>query len=104
MAHHVLAVMSAAKDGRDAEYDQWYESTHMAEMLAIPGIVAGRRLVASPLSPGAPPARYLTEFDIDADDPRSVLAEMARRSQSGEMSMTDAVDPGQVHIWIFERR
>ncbi len=104
MTHYVLAVMSAAKEGRDDEYNQWYDSRHMDEMLAMPGIVSGRRLQVAPGSPGTPPARYLTEFDIDADDPQTVLGEMARRAQSGEMSVTDAVDQSQVHIWIFERR
>jgi hypothetical protein len=104
MPHYVLAVTSAAAQGRDDDYNDWYDTYHFKEMLEIPGIVGGRRLQVSPMSPHQPPARYLAEYDIEADDPATVMAEMNRRVQGGEMRMTDSLDVSQVQIWVYERR
>jgi hypothetical protein len=104
MKHYVLAVTSSAQEGRDADYNEWYDAYHMNDMLAVPGITSGRRLQATPGSPNPPPARYLAEFDIEADDAHAVVADMLQRFQSGEMSMTTALDQSSVQIWLYERR
>jgi hypothetical protein len=98
---HILLVTSAAQAGREAEYDQWYDSTHLADICSIPGVVSGRRFDAAPASPSPTPARCLAIFEIEADDPLSVLAEMNRRASSGEMSVSAALDPAAVQMWLY---
>jgi hypothetical protein len=101
MKRYTLIVTSAAHAGREAEYHKWYDNHHLADMLALPGIVSGRRLDAAPNSPNRPPAPCLAIFEIEADDPLSVLAEMNRRAQNGEMSLSDSLDPSVVEIWLY---
>ena len=56
----VLIVMSDAVEGRDDEYNDWYDRVHLADVLALPGFVAARRYVAEPSVHGELPAqRYL---------------------------------------------
>jgi hypothetical protein len=98
---HILIVTSAAQPGRDAEFNQWYDQHHLADVRAIPGVVSARRFEAAAISPMPTPAPYMTIFEIDADDPLSVLAEMNKRSQSGEWSMTTALDVSAVRMWIY---
>jgi len=44
MKRHTLIVTSVAYAGREAEYHKWYDKHHLADMLALPGIVSARPL------------------------------------------------------------
>src|SRR5690606_35749704 len=50
---------------RDGDLNDWYDGTHIPELLAVPGFVSARRyrLVGDD---GAP--EYLAIYDIEADD------------------------------------
>jgi hypothetical protein len=102
MGKFLMVVTSAAKDGRDDEYNAWYDSTHLADICSIPGVIGGKRYDAIPTTPNPQPAPYLAIYEIEADDVSSVLGEMMRRSQAGEMSMSDALDVEQAKIWMYK--
>lgn len=101
MPRFILVATSSAKEGRDAEYNEWYDEEHMHALLSIPGIISGRRFEASPASPHPAPARYLGIFEIEADDPAEIMAELVRRGASGEISATDSLDGSSVQLWIW---
>lgn len=105
MAKFVMVVTSSAKDGRDDEYNAWYDNTHIHDICAIPGVVSGRRLDAVPVTPNPQPADYLAiyEIEIDADNPGPVLQEMMKRSEAGEMEMTDSLDLESANIWMYKQ-
>lgn len=102
MPKFLMVVTSGAKDGRDQEYNEWYDSTHIHEICAIPGVKSGRRYDAIPATPNPQPAPYLAIYEIEADDPAAVLGELGRRSQAGEMSMSDALDIETAKIWMYQ--
>lgn len=102
MPKFLMVVTSGAKDGRDAEYNDWYDSKHIHEICAIPGVTSGRRYDAAQPSPNGHPAPYLAIYEIEAEDPAVVLGEMMRRSQSGEMSMSEALDAESAQIWMYQ--
>ena len=104
MPSYALLVTSDAADGRDDEYNSWYDGTHLRDLLAIPGVVSGRRLEALPSSPATPPGRYLAMYEIECDDPTSVLAEIGRRAQAGEMMISDALDRDTARMFLYRVR
>jgi len=81
----VLIVMSDAVEGRDDEYNDWYDRVHLADVLAVPGFVAARRYVAEPSVHGELPAqRYLAVYEMEGDDLdalHSALSTAARRME-----------------------
>lgn len=101
MAKFTMVVTSGAKDDRDAEYNEWYDSQHIHDICAIPGVISGRRLDAIPVTPHPQPAPYLAIYEIEADDPGMVLAEMARRGETGEMAISDSLDAESARIWMY---
>jgi hypothetical protein len=101
MAKFILVVPSDAKPGRDDDYNQWYESIHLKDVSAIPGITSGRRFESDPRSPAKPETKYLAIYEIDSDDPAAVLGELRRRGQSGEMELTDALDVSSARLMLF---
>lgn len=103
MGKFLMVVTSGAKAGRDDDYNAWYDGTHLAEICSLPGVSGGRRYDAIPLTPNPQPAPYLAIYEIDADDPATVLNEMMRRSQAGEMSISDALDAESAKIWMYRQ-
>ncbi len=104
LGKYILVASSSAKDGRDVEYNAWYDGTHMADICALPGVISGRRYDALPISPNTPPGEYLAIYEIETDDPAAVMAELNRRAMAGEMQMTDSIDMPAARLWLWEQR
>jgi len=104
MAKFVLVATSAALEGRDDEFNEWYDNVHKGDVCDLPGVISCRRFNASPASPAETPAPYLAIYEIETDDPAGVFAELRRRSVSGEMKMTDSIDRTAARLWLWEER
>jgi hypothetical protein len=98
----VMAVYSNAKPGREAEYLDWYKNVHLGDILKIPGVKTGHVYETAPASP-AKPASYMALYDLELDEPATVLQEIGRASQAGEMKMTDAIDAASAQITIWKQ-
>lgn len=44
--HGILAIWNDVRAGREAEFEQWFQGEHLAERLAVPGFLFGRRHAA----------------------------------------------------------
>ena len=102
MAKFTMVVTSGARDGKDAEYNDWYDNQHIHDICAIPGVISGRRLDAIPVTPNPQPAPYLAIYEIEADDIGAFLGEMGRRSEAGEMPVSDSLDIESAKIWMYQ--
>jgi hypothetical protein len=50
-ANGILAIWNDCEPGREAEFEEWYQAEHLAERLAVPGFLLGRRCEAVSGSP-----------------------------------------------------
>jgi hypothetical protein len=69
----------------------------------IPGVKGGHVYEAVPASPVKPAATYLAIYDQEVDDPASLLQEMGRMGQAGEMRMTEVIDAASAQITILKQ-
>ena len=90
--------------GRDDEYNDWYDNVHFGDICAIPGVKSGRRFDATPLAVGKPGLRYLAIYEIETDDPTSVMAEMGKRAANGVIRQSDALDAEGAVLWFYKAR
>lgn len=104
MARYMMVVQSAAVEGRDDEYNAWYDREHRHEILAIPGVIACRRFEATPIAMGQPGARYIALYEIETDDPGQLMAEMAARSADGRITSSSLIDRPKSSLWIYSER
>lgn len=102
MGNFLMLVISNAKKGKDAEYNDWYNRRHIHDICDIPGVISGKRFEASSVSPQPQPSQYIAIYEIDAENPNLVLEELKRRSRSGMMEMSDALDTETPQIWLYE--
>ena len=101
MTKHVLLVLANAVPGKDDEFNRWYSEQHLKDVLKVPGIVSAQRFkFAAPAGETIagphpePKHQYIAIYEVDADDPNTVQADMISRIGSDRMIMTDAMDFG----------
>lgn len=103
----LMLVFSNPTPGQEEAYNDWYDRTHLAEIVAVPGIAAGRRYELAPVEvpgAGAPPAhRYLAVYELDGD-PDEVIAECARRMASGEIPIPGSIDMSTMVTTVWRPR
>ena len=108
-SNSLFMVFTNAAAGREAAFNEWYDKTHVADVLAVPGVVAAQRYavarVETPQVEGAPspppPAHgYLTVYEL-ARDPNEVMADFVDRVTSGAMKLSDAMDFASVGLSVW---
>jgi hypothetical protein len=90
---YTVIVYSGPAEGREDEYNKWYDEVHLAEFSSLPGVTSGRRFKVA----GDKPTSYAAIYECDAD-PREVFAAMNAAIKDGTMHMTDAIDPASVQM------
>ncbi|MEZ4332525.1 MAG: hypothetical protein R3F35_12260 [Myxococcota bacterium] len=92
MPKYRFLVYTNARDGRDDEFNRWYDEIHLAEVVAVPGFTGAERQTIRPL-PGEPPPphRYLAIYDIESDDVEKTIAGLMERGTTGGFRMSDAL-------------
>lgn len=71
---------------REDEYNEWYDDTHLGEVLSLPGFVGARRF--KPVDGEGP---YVAVYEFEVDDPSSVMATLGEAAASGRLQMSDAM-------------
>jgi hypothetical protein len=102
MPKATLVVLSNPVAGREDEYNDWYTNRHLDDVLAVPGITGAARLKLRSQPSSDEAWRYCALYDVDHDDPASVLEALNARSGTEDMPLSDALDLAGVHAAIYE--
>jgi hypothetical protein len=104
MAKYLLVVPSNATAGQEDDYNHWYDTEHLGDLEAIPGVIAGTRFEIAATSPNQPAQPYVALYEIEAEDPMQVIAEIGKRAQTGEMQISPALDVNSTQMWLYKAR
>lgn len=92
----LLVLTNPVSVEREAEYNDWYNTRHVPDVLSVEGFVAATRYrIAEPqLMPGEePPAfRYLAIYEVEADDLGLAMKNLGEAAGGGAMVISDALD------------
>lgn len=88
MAEYQMIVLTNPVEGRDAEFNRWYDTVHLTDVAAVPGVTGARRFQAVQASDW----KYAAIYQLDCDDPQSVMQEIMRRWKTEKMLTSDAFD------------
>jgi len=101
MTKHVLVVFSDPTEGREDEYNTWYDEVHLPEVLQIEGFVRAQRYKVSDLMPAVTDHAYLAIYEIETDD--LAAAVQALRAAAGDFEMSEAFDASNpVTTWASQ--
>ena len=75
MARYMLLAINGPKpgEGNDEAFTEWYNGTHLPEILGVDGIVSARRFK---VLQGSMPQPYVAAYEIETDDLPAVLKRM----------------------------
>lgn len=86
--------------GREAEYNEWYDHTHVAEVVANNGVVSGQRYVATELDPRSKPLRkYLTIYQIKSTDLATTFQGFKHSSGTPQ---SQPIDPSSAINYVYQ--
>jgi len=99
MANYKFLVYTNPVAGREEEFNQWYDTQHLGDILSIDAVKAAQRFrrATQPASAKAD-YEYLTVYDVDTEDPAEVLAEIGKRTKD---RISEALDRGQPGLMWF---
>jgi hypothetical protein len=100
MYRYCFVVQSQPVDGREDEYNAWYDGQHVPDVLRVPGCFAARRMV----SDGPDGRRYLAIYEIEAEDGEDVVKEIRRRARTDAMPMSSALDTSRSSGTLYKLR
>jgi hypothetical protein len=101
MQTHTLLALSNPVEGREAEFNQWFDTVHIPEVLRVPGFASVQRFEAAAHQriPGALPYRYLAQYELQTDDLEGTLQMLAQAVQAG--TKTQASDATRRTLWVY---
>jgi len=106
MPKGVLIFGTRPAPGRDREFNEWYDATHVRQMCEIPGIVSGRRYAlcdTQMMPPDAAQHDYIAIYEFETDGVQALVDELGARVANGTIELSDAVqlDPLPM-VTVFE--
>ncbi len=101
MSLYKMVVLSRPVEGREAEYNDWYQHIHLGQIVALQGFKSAQRFrrVRS-LSEHTDP--YLAIYEIETDDLDSVLRELEQDASNGALTMSAALATEFAYAAVYE--
>ena len=90
MTKHVLLVFTDPTEGREDEYNDWYNNVHLGEVLNTDGFVRAQRFKVADTMPGVTDHGYVAIYELETDDPGAAMK--ALTGASAGFTMTDAAN------------
>lgn len=104
MKTYVMFIRNGPYAGKDAEYNRWYNSTHVHDVSGTPGVVSGQRYIFNDVQRNAnvapPPTQYLVKYTIVTDDLTAVFAGLDARAP--KFVISPAYDPSTSLHFSYE--
>jgi len=91
MTNYRFLVFTNPVEGREEEFNRWYDDVHLPDVMKVEGFVDARRFEIQPMGDNAPAHRYLAIYELDTENPGATLAEVSSRCESGEIQLSDAM-------------
>ncbi len=96
---HYFIALSNPVEGREDEYNEWYDAKHVPECLQVAGFKTGQRFKLSASLNGEPNQRYLALYELEGDDPQAILDEL--HATRDERTSSPAFDRDSLSMWVY---
>jgi hypothetical protein len=102
MPRYLFVVYTNPAEGREGDFNRWYDEQHLADVLAVPGVKSARRyqLCGEQVQERAQPYKYLALYEIEADNEQAFFQALLARAGTDAMPVNDELlrDPHAV-LW-----
>ena len=103
MGNYTLVVCTNPAEGREDDYNEWYDNQHLGDVIAAAGFDRAERLRLTDIgTPSVTQHRYLALYQVETDDPESVFKGLIAAAGTDAMPMSDAIDLSSASMGLFE--
>ncbi len=98
-----LVALTTPVPGKEAEFQDWYQNTHIPEVLSVhPGMQQAQRysLVAKML--GESSYQHMAIYELECDNPLGFLEALKSAGARGELTRSDSSNRATTYAAIFE--
>jgi hypothetical protein len=93
MTRPTFVVFTNPTEGREDEFNNWYDNTHLSDVLKVEGFVAAQRFKLAETDPPQEfPHRYLALYEVESDDLGYVTQALSEAGNSGAMFISESLD------------
>ena len=96
--YHVLIFLNPV-EGREDDFQEWYENTHLDEVLATTGMRSAQRFGLEMAVGLEMPNSHLAVYETEADSAEEVMDRL--NSTRDQRAQTDSMDAANVAMWVF---
>lgn len=97
---HLVLILSEPTEGREDEFNDYYENLHLREVLETTQLKTAQRFKLVEQTGGPCPLSYLAVYETEADDPAEILRDIAETRRKRQQS--DALNRRTARVWVFE--
>ena len=103
MGTYTLVVFTNPVDGREDDYNQWYDNQHLPDVMSAGGFDRAERLRLTDIAtPNEGQHRYLALYQVETDDPESAWKGLLAAAGTDAMPLSDAIDLQSASVGFFE--
>jgi hypothetical protein len=104
MTRSIYLVFTDPVDGREDEFNNWYDTRHVSDVLKVDGVVGATRYVVSNAkgrSGASSPTRYLTVYELDGDS-ELIIGRLREATASGGIEISSSVARQRTTSYVFD--
>ena len=103
MGRYMFLVLTNATEGRDEEFNDWYNNRHLPDVLAVDGFVAATRYRMAELDPPQTSGhRYMALYEVEAEDLAKANQALMNTAGTDAMVLSEALDMTSASAIYFE--
>ena len=103
MPRYTMLISTSPVDGREGDYNDWYDGRHLGDVLSLEGFVSAQRFRLAEVEPAQKaPHRYLAIYEVEAPSVEAAGKLLADGFASGRIPVSDALDVSSVQMLYFE--
>lgn len=103
MPSYKLIVMTQPVEGREQEYNDWYQGMHLPDLVAVHGVKSAQRFrLSRTVVADRGPLPYLAIYDIETDDIDKTLDDLKARVGSGQIFVSSALSKENYFGAVYE--
>lgn len=97
---HLVLVLTEPTEGREDEFNDYYENVHLDEVLQTTGWLNAERFKLVARAGESCPLPYLAVYEAEAEDPAEILKVLIETRPQRQQS--DALNRRTGRVWVFE--
>lgn len=99
--NYLVMVLTEPTDGREDEFNDYYDNTHLDEVLATTTMTSAQRFKLVDEVGKVCPLPYLAVYETEADAPEDVIKNLNATREQRKQS--DALNMRTAGVWVFEQ-